>query len=175
MLRKLALKIGFGRVLTYLRAAHAGQYGPEAKALVDGAMQHAAWVGLVLACAIAGLGVYFGSDSQLVMIVTGFATSVLLPAGLIPAAWQQTPEQLRARGWYVFLQNASAEIGLAVVAWWNWSAFGECSKAGGVHVVGLTLPCGVSTFVCAMVAGALTHLGLFSSAKLARPPAKAAQ
>jgi hypothetical protein len=113
----------------------------------------------------------YGQDSQLVGGITGFAASVLIPAGLVPQAWDKTePESMMKYSWYQFLRNWSSEIGLAIAGWWTWSTAGECAALGGLHVGPLLVPCGLTTFACALLAGLLTHLGIISSATLARPP-----
>jgi hypothetical protein len=171
ILRKLALKAGARKFLGWFRAAHDGAFGPETKARVDLLLANAAWLGLVLGSAVAALGILYGQDSKLVGAITGYIAPQLLMVGLIPEAWDKTqPESWTSYSWYQFLRNWSSEIGVAITGWWTWSTFGECAAAGGLHVGPLLVACGYSTFACALLAGLLTHLGIISSATLARPP-----
>lgn len=172
ILRKLALGLGARRFLTWFRLAHDGAYGPETKTRVDLLMANAAWLGLLLGSLVAAAGILYGQDSQLVGAVTGFVAPVLLTAGLIPQSWDKgQPESWAGHSWYQFLRNWSTEIGVAIASWWTWStSAGECAAAGGLHLGPLLIACGYSTFACALLAGFLTHLGIISSATLARPP-----
>lgn len=169
ILRKIALAAGFRQLLAWIRAAHEGKRGPQAQVSVAWCLKHAGALGLVLGCLVAGLGIHFGPDSQVVGVFTGFVSAVLLPAGMVPAYWQSTPESLARFNWYALARNNAAELGALLAAWGAYNT-GSCSAAGGLDLGPLMIPCGLSAFAHSFVFGTFTHLGILSAAALAPAP-----
>lgn len=170
ILRRLALNAGFRSAFAWIREAQVGQRGADAQGFVTWCLAHVAELGLVFGCAIAAGGIYFGPDSQTIGVLTGFASAVLIPAGIIPAAWQSQPDTLKQYNWYAIARNNSAEIGALLSSWAIYNS-GGCSADGGLAIGPLLIPCGLSAFLYAFFAGTLTHLGIVSSAMLAPAPA----
>lgn len=172
MLRKLAIKIGLGKLLEYIRDAHEGKHGPEAKRVVDLLMANASTIGLVFGSAVLALTIFYGADSNAVLILGGLATSVLLPAGLMPAAWRTAPETLKALWWHQAASKYGDLIAAGIASGWAWSTGDGCATAGGWFVFGFAVPCGASTWALALLAGAVLQFGIVSDLKLAPPPRK---
>lgn len=169
ILRKLALSVGARKALAWIRSAQAGNEGPTAHAVVTWCLAHAAVLGLVFGCIVAGLGIYFGPDSQVVGFATGYLAPQLIALGLIPSAWQSTPGSLSAYNWYQFARNNNVEISALMAGWYAYNS-GTCVVAGGLALGPLLIPCGLSAFLYASVLGILTFLGIVGSAKLAPAP-----
>lgn len=163
MFHALMLKIGLGWVGGQIRDAAEGKKGPQLATLYAWFAGKKTITGALLACVAIGL---LSMGQVAAAGYVALAAALLMPLGLVDAAWRSAPESLSSYRWYAFLRDH-----------WGWVASGlgtlgirftDCSPDAAALLLRLHL-------TCAAALGIITVLGAVlgwavGAAKLAPAP-----